>query len=575
LHTVCKFGGALFMGVIFAGLSFSALRAQNGLFSGADQVTAGGSIGLTASAYAVDGIENRRPPGMIQSNANLNFSLFGLSSGINMFYSSDDSGFRQNMNTFRYNASWNWITVQAGDVNTRFSQYGLNGASIRGGFIRLNPGNFLFEIVGGRSKRAIKPGIDTGFREPSFEQWAYGAKLGYGRSSGSYFHLSTFYARDSRTSVEESTVIQINPQENLTVTPDFRVQLFDGKFTLSSEVTTSVFTRNLNSARLSYDEIPLPSFFESIFKPRASSRINFAGLADATLSLDMFNMSLGYERVQPGFESLGRGRSRDDFEKYSINPVFRLLNNRLNINTTFSYGRDNLLGNRVQTQNNINTGSSIQIQIADNFTLSTTYNLLLNSVKPTSGTDDFAGSDQTQTSHNLMLQPGYTILSGDYSHNISLTAGYLYIDSQFEGSDTVGSSSFSSKSITGGINYAVSLPNGLSLTTSGNYLTNRSDGLEIENFGINLGSSYALFNRSLTLSANAGINFNQTEREIPGSGYLSNKLQQLSGALNAQYRLTGRDSFSLSLRTRNNRVSAGSGREFSELEGSIQYQRSF
>ena len=440
LQIICKLSVGLFWGFLFVAVSCADLSAQTRLFSGTDQISTGGSVGLTASAYAVDGIENRRPPGMIQSTANFNFSLFGLSSGFNMFYSTDDSGFRQNMNAFRYNASWKWFSIQAGDISTRFSQYGLNGATVRGGHIKLNPGKFLFEAVGGRSQRAVKPSIDTGFREPSFEQWAYGTKLGYGNTSGSYFHLSTFYAIDSRDLGDTNGVLEINPQENLTVTPDFQIRLFDGRFTLASEVTTSIFTRNINSEFIPYDEIPLPSFFESIFKPRSSSRINFAGIADATVSLNTFDMTLGYERVQPGFESLGRGRSRDDFEKVSVNPVVRLLDNRLNINSSFSYGRDNLLGNRLQTQNNINAGSSIQYQISERLTISTTYNLLLIDVNPAAGAEEFAGGSQTQTSHNFLLQPGYSILSGSYNHNISLTAGYLSIASKFGGSQAAAGS---------------------------------------------------------------------------------------------------------------------------------------
>jgi hypothetical protein len=565
--------------MFFVSVTGTELLAQNGLFSGTDQINAGGSIGLTASAYAVDGIENRRPPGMIQTTANLNFSLFGLSSGLNMFYSTDDSGFRQNMNAFRYNASWKWVTVQAGDINMRFSQYGLNGATVRGGYIKLNPGMFLFEALGGRSQRAIKPSVDTGFREPSFEQWAYGAKIGYGSSAGSYFHLSTFYAIDSRNSAVQSGSIEINPQENLTVTPDFQIRFFDGKFMLASQVTTSVFTRNINSEYIPFNELPVPSFFESIFKPRSSSRINFAGLADATLTLDAFNMTLGYERVQPGFESLGRGRSRDDFEKISLNPVVRLLNNRLNINSSFSYGRDNLLGNRVQTQNNVNAGTSVQMQVNDRLTLSTTYNLLLIDVNPASGSENISGNSQTQISHNVLVQPGYSIFSGNYSHNITLTAGYLSIDSRFDGGqgggNQVNGTSFSSYTLTGGLNYSISLPNGLTLTSSGNYLANRSDGLEIDNIGLNAGGSYALLNRSLTLSLNSGVNFNNTQRDISGSNALSTRILQLTGSLQAQYRLTLKDSFSLRLRARSNTISAGTGREFGELEGSIQYQRSF
>jgi hypothetical protein len=56
---------------------------------------------------------------------------------------------------------------------------------------------------------------------------------------------------------------------------------------------------------------------------------------------------------------------------------------------------------------------------------------------------------------------------------------------------------------------------------------------------------------------------------------IDNRLQQYSGAVNAAYRLSGKDTLNLTLRARNNRVVEGSGNEFTELEGSFRYQRTF
>src|SRR5690554_3867763 len=105
--------------------------------------TTGGSIGLSASTYMARGIENRRSPGVLQTHANLNFTTFGLRSGFLLNYSTDDSGFRQNMNAISYGASWRWLAMQAGDVSTRLSDYSLNGTTIRGGYIRARPGNMI------------------------------------------------------------------------------------------------------------------------------------------------------------------------------------------------------------------------------------------------------------------------------------------------------------------------------------------------------------------------------------------------------------------------------------------------
>lgn len=539
-----------------------------------DRVSAGGSIGFTASAYTVDGIENRRAPGMIQTNANMNFNLFGFSSGINLNYSTDDSRFRQNMNNLSFNTSWKWVNVQAGDVNSRFSEYGLGGATIRGGYISLKPGKFLFEATGGRSKRAVRPSLESGFRRPAFEQWAGAAKIGYGNTSKSYFHLSTFYAKDDRESIA-GTNLEIAPRENLTLTPDFQVQFFSGRFTIASEVTASVFTRDLNSQAVAIDEVNIPSFFTNIFTPRTSSRVNFAGRADASLDLNIFNLGLGYERIQPGFESLGRGNVRDDQERIKISPTVRLMNNRLNISSNISLGRNNLLGNRLQTQTNTNVNSNVQFVISQAFSLNTTYGLLLNDISAEEIDGQDAGSIQSQVSHNVMLQPTLTLQGEEITHNISLTGGYISIESKFGSQAGAQANGYESESITSALNYAITLPAGLTINSSVNYLTNSSDGIEVQNMGFNLGTSYAFFNRKLNVSANAGVNRNSSERERPGSQTTKTDLQQITGSLNSSYNLTDKDSFNLTLRTRNNSVLTGTGRGFQELEGSFSYRRRF
>ena len=570
----------LTIGLLFLLFSLCGVQDAIGQFSqfleesDIDRVTAGGTIGVTASAYAVDGIENRRAPGMIQTNANMNFNLFGFSSGINLNYSTDDSQFRQNMNNISFNANWRWLNVQAGDVNARFSEYGLSGATIRGGYIRANPGDFLIELTGGRSKRAVRPSLESGFRRPAFQQWAGAAKIGYGNTSTNYIHLSTFYARDERESIT-GTNLEIAPRENLTLTPDFQVQFFDGRFTIGSEVTASLYTRDLNSSVVSMDEVDIPSFFTTIFTPRTSSRINYAGLADARLNLDIFNLGLGYERIQPGFESLGRGNVRDDQERIKINPTLRLMNNRLNISSNISLGRDNLLGNRVQTQKNTNVNSNVQYVFSEAFTLSTTYGLMLNNISAEEIDGQTSGGSQSQVSHNLMLQPSVTLRGESYTHNISMTGGYMSIESKFDNQGGAGASNYSSESITTGLNYAITLPAGVTINSSVNYMTNSSDGIEIQNLGFNLGSSYAFFNRRLNVSANAGINRNMSERESPGGVVSETDLQQITGSLNSSYNLTDKDSFTLTLRTRSNSVLTGMGREFTELEGSFRYQRRF
>ncbi len=574
LHTITSKILAPFCIVLIA--SISAFSQSGSFWDDTDLslFRSGGSIGLTASMYKAHGIDNRRPPGVLQTNANVNFTALGLRSGFTLNYSTDDSGFRQNMNTINYSAQWRWLTFRAGDVNTRFSDYSLNGTTIRGGYIRANPGNFSIELIGGKSKRVVRPSLESAFREPSFDQWAFGTKMGIRGSDGSYFNLSTFYAQDNAASLS-GEIIEIKPQENLTITPDFRVNLFNDRFTLESQFTASVFTRDLDGEPFSASDLGIPVFFTTIYQPRSSTHVNYAGKALAGFRTDFFDLNLGYERIQPGFMSLGRGTVRNDSETISLSPALRFFQNRLSIRSDVTLGRDNLLGTRFQTQTNTSIGTNVQITLSETFNLTTSYNLLLNDVTMTNleGEDQPVGG-QSQVSHNFLLQPNFTILGEDFIHNIAVTGGYLSISSEFTG-EPQAASSFSSVSYTGMLSYAITLPAGLTITSSGNYLTNNSDGGGIQNIGANAGTSYALFNRKLTLGVNLGINRNRLERELPDGAAFTNRFQQLVGGINTSYRFTDKDTFNLTIRTRTSRVLDGIGNDFTELEGSFRYQRTF
>jgi hypothetical protein len=268
--------------IIGYGFCDIAIAQTDPVIEGSDirPFTASGSIGIKANGYTANGIENRRAPASLQTNANLNFSVFGLSSGLNLLYSTDQSGLRQNMNNLSFNASWEWVRVQAGSVSPSFSTYGLSGATIRGGYITATPGNWLIEVSGGQSRRKVEFQVEEGFRDPSYERWTAAGKVGYGGENNSHFYLSSHYSVDKVSNLNsDNNSLEITPKENLTLTPDAQISLFEGVFTLSSQVTVSAYTRDLNSAVLPIESAGIPSFVSDVFRPRTSSRVNYAGKA--------------------------------------------------------------------------------------------------------------------------------------------------------------------------------------------------------------------------------------------------------------------------------------------------------
>lgn len=537
--------------------------------------TASGSIGISAQAYSASGIAARRAPLVGQTNANVNFSLFGLSSGISLLYSSDQSRLRQNMNNLSFNASWRWLTVQAGDVSPNLSQYGLNGITIRGGYLRIDPGSFYLELAGGRSRKQVSLSSQEGFRDPAYERWAMAGKIGFGRKERSHFFLSSHYSIDKSETLQNPGPAK--PQENLTLTPDFKLSFLGGRLNFGSEVTVSAYTRDLNTTTIPLDETNVPGFLQNIFQPHVSTRINYAGQASADVSMDSWGLGLNYERIQPGYMSLGVSRVRDDHEQIQVSPTLSLAKGRVKFNSSLSFGRNNLLDTRLQTQRNTNVGTNLQVQLTDLIFVNASYNYFLNDVSSSgSTTQPSAAVDQQQISHNFMLQPTVSIISGTTTHTFSLTASYLTLSNSFEGG-TSGTPDYNSDTYTTSLSYSLAFPSGLSLNSSGNYLVNSSARVENTTMGINAGASYAFFDRKMTVSLNTGFNQNRNESSAyqAGSPAFKTKIQQVMVNMNANYRLTGKDTFSLRVRNRNNRIVNGTGSTYTEIEGSFQYQHRF
>lgn len=523
--------------------------------------------------YGSWGIENRRAPSMIQTTANTNFSLLGFSSGVDLFYSSDQSQFRQNLNTISFNATWRWLTIQAGDVNPNFSKYGINGATIRGGYIKIAPKNWRLELSGGRSREKVENSTNEAFREPSFQRWTMTGKVGY-ETDNNHYYLSSHYSVDKSESIEDPG--PITPQENLTITPDVQVTFLDQAITLAFQATASAFTRDLNSPHIPAAAVGVPSFLGSVIQAHTSSRLNYAGEISTSLDLDSFGLELGYERIQPGYTSLGLGRIRDDQHQIRIGPSVQLFKDRLLLQGTVTLGRDNLSGSRLETQKNTAVGTNASFQLTDKIFINGNYSLLVNDVSSNATESDSPATvtGQEQVAHTFMLQPSITFQKNETTHNISLTGSYYTLTNRFEGVSNAGIQRINSDTYSSSANYNITFTSGFSLNVMGNFVQNTSNFSKNTSVGANIGANYFFFDRKLTVNFNGGIN--QNKNEATGAGHnMTTKARQLMFNVTGNYQLTEKDSFSLSIRNRNNTVFQPSANTYSELEGSLNYQHRF
>ena|GEM_PF-1975655 len=534
--------------------------------------TLSGNVGFVSEGYSASGVNNRRPPASLRVFANTSFSVFGIRSGLQLRYSTESSQLRQSMNRLSFSGRWKWISLSAGRVSPSLTSYSLSGTSFDGAFLELTPGKWSLAFTGGRAQRAVGPSEEEGFRRAAYERWLYAGRVGYGQSGGTYFHLNVMYARDDTSSLTNPG--SVSPEENLNVTPDFGFALFDNRFEMNIHTTVSAYTRDSRAREVSLDESPVPSGFENVYTPRIGTRVDYAGEATARLNLDVFRMSAVYSRVQPGFRSLGTSRTRSDQEQFRLNPQLSLLNNRLEFGVNYSTERNNLLGNRITTQQSNNIGITARGRISSAFSLSGSYNRRVNETTAEEETPAASRLEQTQRSGVYTLQPSITLITGGYSHSVSLSGSYETMTNEFA-ADTAGATrSRDFTNINTTLNYGLTFPSGFNMNLSGNFLRSKTGNTRNSNFGVNAGTGLGFFQQKLRVQLNLGFSQNSVT-PVNGAVGSERESRQFSVNANASYRIFAGDVIRLTLRNTNNRQVSGSGNTFREFQARLRYQHQF
>lgn len=540
-----------------------------------------GSISTEAHGYTTTRSANRRAPLGNVTTANASFSVLGFDSGINFRYNTDDSELRQSINRVGFNGSWRWVSLSAGDVTPSWSSYSLRGTRVRGGHVELTPGEFIFEITGGRTQRAVGPQDDDEIqpRRLSFERMLYGTRIGFGdQTRGHYFALSGFYARDDKNSItlpDSDALLEEQrnyspPAENLLISPEMHLSFFDQAFQLGIEATASTFTRDLTSNQIDPAESDVPDFFGSLMNIHSSTRLGFAGTAHAAFNVSPFDVRLQYDRVNPGFRSLGLRSIRDDQQRYSADVGVEFFNQRLRLDNRIGYDQDNLLGNRVQTQQGFDYNVDATGQLSESMSLTVGYGIVSNSVEATDPETATGTSDHT--TQTFQFQPTYNIAIDDITHSISFSGFYQSFETITETQQA--DRATGGQTLNSTLNYSISFFDGLNLNTSLNGLVGDAAGSDMLNLGVNAGVGYSFFDGDLTTNVNFGGSRNKTT-PAGGEADIQNISWQFNGRANLSYQILSSTSLDFSVRTNNNTISEGAGSGFSEFESRLSFSYRF
>lgn len=533
--------------------------------------TANGSVQLRGVYDNISGTLATRVPYSYIFSGNVTFNVYGISMPASFSFSEAERSFRQPFNQFGISPHYKWITVHLGYRNITFSPYTLGGYTMYGAGIELTPGKFRFGFMYGRLNRATTLDTTTLSLAPvSFTRKAIAAKIGYG-SQNNFIDISFLKGKDDTTSVKVGKNIldslSVLPAANTVVAISARLTLWKNIF-LQGDIGTSLYTRDITSP-LSLDSVDdaIIKKIKSVAIVNGTSELNTAITGAIGYKAKLYTLKLQYQRIDPGFQSMGAYFFNNDLESYSFAPSFRLFKNKLRFNGSIGLQHDNVQHQKEATSKKIIGTAMLSVDFTGQLGLDINYTNFSNNQQPQ--TIRFADSLKiVQATQNLSASPRYTILGTTASHTIVLSANLMQMNDF--------NNYFAQNAISRNVNYKQFyfnytygfIPAKISVYANVSYTDAEAPGTADKNKGATIGFNKSFFKSAFLVSASVGYFFGTQ------NGGDNNTL---NASANLQYKFLRKQALNALLFYTNNKPKniSSSMPAFSELRGELAYTYSF
>jgi hypothetical protein len=350
-------GALTICGIILLALNSSAQNIDEIIdkVKNKDPLVLSGNITTGMSAYAANGIDNRRNPFAFYTTISPTVSFRGFRLPFSFTYRDQKGSFSQPFQRIKINPTYKWISVGYGNVTMDLNPYVFSGQYYRGYSLQLTPGKFRFKAGYGYLENPLAQ-IDTivegTYILPAYKRKAITALVGYG-SPKTHVDLTFFRAKDliAQSEVGDINPDLVTPQENLALGLDFGFN-FLKKFNFKANVGASAYTSNINSVGdfgLS-NEIPILQSLSNVFTYNLTSKLQFAGDASINYRLKHFGTGIEYKRVSPGYQTLGTYYFQEDFQNITLKMNVSTPKNKIRLNGSGGIQTNNLNGLRESTR---------------------------------------------------------------------------------------------------------------------------------------------------------------------------------------------------------------------------------
>ena len=504
--------------VLFIALS-GRLSAQNlDQVGQAKPLQVSGGFSANQIFYATHGSEARRDPYTYFLSGDLNLSLYGWSAPVSFTYSNQQASFQQPFNRYSIHPSYKWVTLHGGYTAMSFSPYTLSGHTFLGVGADLSPeGRWSGSAMYGRLQKAVAADTTSGSnRVPAFRRMGGGAKVTY-RYERDQVSLTFFRAADDTTSLasvpEDAGVL---PEENTVVSLGGTKSL-GPRFLLSAEVASSALSRDRRS--LVGDQNHFPTF-----RHRLSTVYRQAYQGGITYQGQSYTLGLGYERVDPGYRTLGAYYFNNDLENITINTTTSLFADKVSLALNVGLQRDNLSDDQItgtrRTVGSLNVGytASERLNLSgsySNFQTFTNVRPVLEQMNQLTPFDNLDTLNYLQIAQSASLSTQYVLsTSTERRQNLSTNLNVQQSSDQ-QGND---SPYVGTRFLNGNAAYSLQLTaSQLTLTAGANYNRSIADTLVTVSAGPTTTVSRTFLKKTLRTSLSGTYQRTQQGGTVPGT----------------------------------------------------------
>lgn len=329
-----------------------------------------GILTADGSAYHSYGITGRAVPYLGRLSALINLDIYGINIGGSANLSSGGTVFNTVLPAYTFigiSPSYKWATLHLGTRTMSLGKYTFNNHSFNGIGFELKPGKWKIVSFYGNLRRARPEDFISIQRlEPIFRRTGFGMKGGFDNGKDAFL-VSLFKAWDNPNSIPApDSSFQIFPSENVIISLE-TVKAISSKINLKAEYAQSGFTENQNISILT--NTSFTRNYGGLLETNESTRWNQAFDIGLHLTLKKASLSIQYERIDPGFRTLGALFFLNDLENVHMGLKLRLLKNKLQISGKAGVQKNNLDGTQVNKYSRFVGSGMLNLHITERLSL--------------------------------------------------------------------------------------------------------------------------------------------------------------------------------------------------------------